>query len=129
MGPLDSSLAGSIEAPDMETLEQLQRLLLDTFASLRRDGLRASEPVWEDSREARQQAHGVGEVLEFTASAGSEVMLEALCEYLSRELGRRFPTEAATVRTEDGAVTVRVLESKLAIRSSAPDSSVERTYS
>ncbi|MDQ2642873.1 MAG: hypothetical protein M3020_03595 [Myxococcota bacterium] len=129
MGPLDSSLAGSIEAPDMETLEQLQRLLLDTFASLRRDGLRASEPVWKDSQEARQQALGVAELLEFTASAGSEVMAEVLGEYLSRELGRRFPTEAATVQTEDSAVTVQVLGSKLAIRSSAPDAGVGRTYS
>ncbi len=129
MGPLDSSLAGSIEAPDMETLEQLQRLLLDTFASLRRDGLRASEPVWKDSQEARQQALGVAEVLEFTAPAGSEVMADVLREYLSRELGRHFPTEPASVQAEDSAVTVWVLESKVAIRLSAPDPGVERTYS
>jgi hypothetical protein len=113
----------------METLEQLQRLLLDTFASLRRDGLRASEPVWKDSQEARQQALGVAELLEFTASAGSEVMAEVLREYLSRELGRRFPTEAAAVRTGESGVTVQVLDSKLTIRLSAADCSVERTYS
>src|SRR5688572_30235724 len=106
-----ATLTGTIEAPDMETVERLQRLLLDTFATLRRDGLRASEPVWKDSQEVRQQAFGVAEVLEFTASAGSEVIADVLRDYLSRELRERWPEEAAAVHAEHGAVTIRLLQS------------------
>jgi hypothetical protein len=129
MGPLDQSLAGTIEAPDMETVERLQRLLLDTFATLRRDGLRASEPVWRDSQEVRQQAFGVAEVLEFTASVGSEVMADVLSDYLGRELRKRWPEEAATVHAEHDAVTVRLLESTVVVRVSDSRSRDERRFS
>ena len=129
MGSLDVSLTGSIAAPDMETVEQLQRLLLDTFASLRRDGLRASEPVWKDSQEARQQAFGVAEVLEFTASVGSEVMADVLGEYLGRELRKRWPTQAAAVDAEPSVVTVQLLASTVVVRLSDAGLRDERTYS
>jgi hypothetical protein len=129
MGPLDSSLIGTIEAPDMETVERLQRLLLETFATLRRDGLRASEPVWKDSQEVRQQAFGVAEVLEFTASVGSELMADVLRDYLHRELRKRWPEEAAAVHAEHCAVTVRLLESTVVVRLSNSSSPDERCYS
>lgn len=129
MGSLDSSLTGSIEAPDMETVEQLQRLLLDTFSTLRRDGLRASEPVWKDSQEARRQAFGVAEVLEFTASIGDEVMADVLCEYLRRELCRRWPDEAAAVQAEDSEVTCRLLGATVVVRLSDAAIRDARTYS
>jgi len=129
MSSLDHSLTGSIEAPDMETVEKLQRMLLGAFATLRRDGLRASEPVWHDTQEARRQAFGVAEVLDFTAAVGKEVLAGVLSEYLDRELSARFPGAEHAVHAEHGAVTVRLQGSTVVIRLSGPEARDDRTYS